>query len=123
MDFRASMRAVQSIRVIGRGRGTAAALWFFLLLSIAFLMANASRLQAAPFVLVHDAGNSRISVVDDATMLQVDSIAQSCDVLDMIVHPTSQDLFVLESCSGASPQFFLSYRRALLPEPREVALE
>ncbi len=77
---------------------------FFLCLAIAIAMTIAGPLQAAPFVLVHDPGNARIAVVDDATMLQVDSIAQSCDVLDMIVHPASQDLFVLESCSGGAPQ-------------------
>ncbi len=56
--------------------------------------------NAAPYVLVHDPGASRIAVVDDATLLEAASIAQPCDLLDMIVHPATQDLYVLESCAG-----------------------
>lgn len=104
MGFRASMRALQMIRGTERPGATTAAVCFFFILSVLFLMASASRLNAAPFVLVHDPGNARIAVVDDATMLQVGAIAQPCDVLDMIVDPGSQDLFVLESCSGVGSQ-------------------
>ena len=104
MDFRATMNAIQSIRAIERPRETAAAACLFFLFSVLFLMANAARLHAAPFVLVHDPANARIAVVDDATMMLVGSIAQPCDVYDMIVHPASRALFVLESCSGGGSQ-------------------
>lgn len=104
MTLHASQVTPQAIRSIARLRSAAAAACSLLLLSILLLMASAARLHAAPFVLVHDPGNARIAVVDDATMLLVGSIAQPCDLIDMLVEGDSQDLFVLESCNGGASQ-------------------
>lgn len=104
MDIRASLHAYRPYRSTGWTRSTTLALFGFFLLSVFVLITGAARLYAAPFVLVHDPGNVRIAVVDDATMLLAGSIAQPCDVLDMLAHPTTGDLFVVEVCGGTGAQ-------------------
>ncbi len=90
---RARVRPSHSL--LRRRTRTLAACWL-----ASWLCLLATSVQAAPFVLAHDPGGGRIVVVDDATMQEVASLPQSCFVQDMIVHPSSQNLFVLESCAG-----------------------